>query len=71
MADYLAKKGTAISQMFTCKLSCHSAKLKTSSTQTDLTRYYTIQIQHKPWNKTAEKRYMAPDSPREDTVAIF
>jgi ribonuclease HI len=28
MADYLAKKGTVIIQMFTCKLSFHSAKLK-------------------------------------------
>jgi ribonuclease HI len=63
LADYFAKKGTVISQTFTFKLSFHSAKLKIKrSIQADLSRYYTTQSQHKPWNKTFEKRYIIPDS---------
>jgi hypothetical protein len=59
MADYLVKKGTVISQTFTCKLSFHSAKLKIkSSIQADLSRYYTTQSQHKPWNKIVENTYI-------------
>jgi hypothetical protein len=46
MADYLAEKGTATSQMFMCKLSFHSAKLKIKSTQADLSRYYTTKSKH-------------------------
>jgi hypothetical protein len=72
MADYLAEKGKAISQTFTCKLPYHSAKQKVKrSIQADLSRYYTTLCQHKLWNKTAVNRYITPDSPREDAVAAF
>jgi hypothetical protein len=72
VADYFAKKGTAISQMFMCKLSFHCAKLKIKrSVQADLSRYYATQSQHKPWNRIAENRYIIPDSAREDAVASF
>jgi hypothetical protein len=72
MAAYLAKKGTAINQTFTCKLSFHSDKLKIKrGSQADLSRYYTAHSQHKSWSKTVENRYLIPDSPREDAVAAF
>jgi hypothetical protein len=48
MADYLLQKGTAISQMVTCKLSFHSAKLKTKiSIGTYLSRNYNTESQQK------------------------
>jgi hypothetical protein len=72
MAGYLAKRGTVVSQMFTCKLSFHSPKLKIKqSIQADLSRYYTTQSQYKPWNRIVENRCIIPDSPREDAVATF
>jgi hypothetical protein len=52
MADYLAMKGTKISQTFACRLTFHSAKLKIKiGIQVDLSEYYTIQNQHKSWGK--------------------
>jgi hypothetical protein len=72
MAEYLARKGTVISQMFTCKLSFHSAKLKIKrNIQADLLGYYTTQSQHKPWIKIAENRYIVPDFPSEGALVIF
>jgi ribonuclease HI len=44
MADYLAKKGTKISQTSACKLTFHSAKLKIKrGIPVDLSVYYAIQ----------------------------
>jgi hypothetical protein len=61
-----------IIKTFTCKLSFHSAKLKIKrSTEADLSRYYTTQSQHKPWNKTPKNRYTIPDSPWDDAVATI
>jgi hypothetical protein len=52
MADYLAKRGTKISQISACKLTFHSVKLKIKrGIQVDLSEYYTIQSQHKSWAK--------------------
>jgi ribonuclease HI len=64
IADYLAKKETAISQMLTCKPFHCQLKIK-RSIQADFSKYYTTQSQHKPWNKTDENRYIIPDSPNE------
>jgi hypothetical protein len=70
MADYLAKKGTKISQTSVCKLTFHSAKLKIKrGIQVDLSEYYTIQSQHKSWGKIVENRNIVPDFPRRDAVA--
>jgi hypothetical protein len=72
IADYLAKKGTVVSQTFTCKLPFHFAKLKIKrSVQAGLSRYYTARSQHKPWNKMVENKYIIPDLTREDAVATF
>jgi hypothetical protein len=72
MADYLAKKGTKISQTSACKLTFHSAKLKIKRViQVNLSEYYTIQSQHKSWSKIAENRNRVPDFPRRDAVATF
>jgi hypothetical protein len=61
MADYLAKKGTKISQTSVCKLTFHSAKLKIKTgIEVDLSEYYTIQSQHKSWGKVVENRNMFP-----------
>jgi hypothetical protein len=44
MVDYLAKKGTKISQTSVCKLTFHCAKLKIKrGIQVGLSEYYTIQ----------------------------
>jgi hypothetical protein len=72
MADYLAKKGTKISQTSACKLTFHSAKLKIKrGIQVDLSEYYTIQSQHKSWDKIVENRNIVRDFPRRDAVATF
>jgi hypothetical protein len=72
MADYLAKKGTKISQTSVCKLTFHSAKLKIKrGIQVELSEYYTIQSQHKSWGKIVENRDIVPDFPRRDAVATF
>jgi hypothetical protein len=72
MADYLAKKGTKISQTSACKLTFHSAKLKIKrGIQIDLSEYYTIQSQYKSWGKIVENRNMVPNFPRGDAVATF
>jgi hypothetical protein len=65
MADYLAKKGTKISQTSACKLTFYSAKLKMKrGIQFDLSEYYAIQSQHKSWGKIVENRNIVPDFPR-------
>jgi hypothetical protein len=66
MADYLAKKGTKISQTSAYKLTFQSAKSKIKrGIQVDLSEYYTIQSQHKSWGK------IVPDFLRRDAVATF
>jgi hypothetical protein len=71
-ADYLAKKGTKISQTPACKITFHSAKLKVKrSIQVDLSGYYTIQRRRKSWNKIVKDRNIIPDFPREDAVVAF
>jgi hypothetical protein len=72
MADYLAKKGTKISQISACNLTFHSAKLKIKrGIQIDLSEYYTIQSQHISWGKIVENRNIVPDFPRRDAMATF
>jgi hypothetical protein len=72
MADYLAKKGSEISQTSACKITFHSAKLKIKrGIQVDLSEYYTIQRQHKSRDKIVENRNIVPDFPRGVAVAIF
>jgi hypothetical protein len=72
MADYLAKKGTKISQTSACKLTYHPATLKIKrAIQVDLSEYYNIQSQHKSWGKIVENRNIDPDFPRRDEVATF
>jgi ribonuclease HI len=72
MADYLAKKGTKISQTSACKLTFHSAKLKIKrGTQIDLSEYYAIQSQHKSWGKIVENSNIVPYFPRGDAMATF
>jgi hypothetical protein len=72
MADYLAKKGTEISQIPACKLTFQSAKLIIKRCiQVDLSEYYSIQSQHKSWGKIVEKRNIVPNFTRRDAVAIF
>jgi hypothetical protein len=72
VADYLAKKGTKISQTSACKLTFYSAKLKIKKgIQIDLSEYYTIQSQHKSWGKIVENRNIVPDFPRRDAVVTF
>jgi hypothetical protein len=72
MADYLAKKGTKISQTSAYKLTFHSAKSKIKrGIQVDLSEYYTIQSQHKSWGKIVENRNIVPDFPRRGAVATF
>jgi hypothetical protein len=72
VADYLAKKGTKISQTSACKLTFHSAKLKIKGgIQVNLSEYYTIQSQHKSWGKIVDNRNIVPDFPRRDVVATF
>jgi hypothetical protein len=72
MADYLAKKGTKISQTSACKLTFHSAKLKIErGIQVDLSECYAIQSQHKSWGKIVENKNVVPDFPRGDAMAIF
>jgi hypothetical protein len=57
MADYLAKKGTKISQTSAFKLTFHSDKLKIKrGIQVDLSEYYAIRSQHKSWGKIIENR---------------
>jgi hypothetical protein len=71
MADYLAEKGTKISQTSACKLTFHSAKLKIErGIQADLSEYYMIQSQHKSWGEIVQNRNIVPDFPR-DAVATF
>jgi hypothetical protein len=72
MADYLAKKGTKISQTSVCKLTFQSAKLKIKrGIQVELSEYYIIQSQHKSWDKIVENRNIVHDFPRGDAVASF
>jgi hypothetical protein len=72
MSDYLAKKGTKISQTSACKLTFHSAKLNIKrDIQVDLSEYYTIKSQHNSWGKIVENRNTVPDFLRRDAVATF
>jgi ribonuclease HI len=70
IADYLAKKGTKISQTSACKLTFHSAKLKIKrGIQVGLSEYYTIQSQDKSWGKIVGNRNTVPDFLRRAAVA--
>jgi hypothetical protein len=71
-SDYVAKKGTKITQTSACKLTFHSAKSKIKrGIQVDLSEYYVIQSQHKSWGKIVENRNIVPDFPRRDAMATF
>jgi ribonuclease HI len=67
IADYLAKKGTKISQTSACKLTFQSPILRIKSIQAE---YYAIQSQHKSWDKTVRNSNIIPDFPR-DAVMTF
>jgi hypothetical protein len=71
-ADYLAKKGTKMSQTSACKQTFHSAKLKVKrNIQADLSGYYAIQRRRKSWDKIVTNGNIISDFPREDAVADF
>jgi hypothetical protein len=72
MADYLAKKGTTISQISACKLPFHSAKLIIKKNiLADLSMNYATENQHKPSYKMVENRYIISDFSRGEAVANF
>jgi hypothetical protein len=71
-ADYLMKTGTTMSQTYACKLSFNYAKLRIKrNIHADVSKYYAIGSQHKPWNKMIMNRYIIFDFARGDAVATF
>jgi hypothetical protein len=72
IADYLAKKGTKISQTSACELTFQSAKLIIRrSIQTVLLEYYAIQSLHNSRDKIVKNRNIIPGFPRGVAVATF
>jgi hypothetical protein len=72
IADYLAKKGTKISQTSACKLTFHSAELRIRrSIQADLSECCAIESRHKFLDRIVKNKNIFPDFPRGDDVATF